>query len=67
MIKRKLKEMKKWEKYIRTKMEIKKGYSLCPICKKDTLETLTDDKYSYQERCNEGCYVYDFEKGKRIK
>jgi hypothetical protein len=59
--------MKEWIKNIRDKRDIRKGWQLCPICKKDTLEVLTDGIHRYQERCSKGCYIYDFDKGKRIK
>lgn len=51
----------KWEKIIRDEIDIREGYDLCPICKKDTLERLVQDDVTIKERCSEGCYVHNFE------
>lgn len=64
--------MLKWGKVIRGTSDIRNGYQLCPICKKDTLEILVKTSKSeypdvLQERCSKGCYVFDFKKNKRIK
>jgi len=58
--------MKKWEKLERSKLDIEKGYNLCPKCKAG-LERLVSNDLVIQERCSKGCYVYDFKKKERIK
>lgn len=54
----------KWEKFT-TDKDRKEGFNLCPICKGD-LEVLVDENdIGHKERCVNGCYVYNYDTGKR--
>lgn len=66
--------MKTWVKVKRDKIDIEKGYNLCPTCKSELEELIStkdedgnDCINAHQERCIKGCYVFDFNLGKRIK
>lgn len=61
-------KVKKWIKVLRDEKDIKRGFNLCPVCKGDTLKLgYTNHDEIIQEKCSNCCFVYDFEKGKRIK
>jgi len=57
----------KWVKLERDKTDIEKGYNLCPICKAELEIQIDSEGLSHKERCSKGCYIYDFDKSKRIK
>ena len=56
--------MKAWKKLIRDKLDIKKGYNICPECGSE-LEQLEDEIDTYKERCIKGCYCINFDTMKR--
>ncbi len=60
-----------WKNIERDEFDKERGFNLCPICEKDSVESLVDlddegEETITRERCKNGCYIFDFTIMKKV-